>query len=479
MKAAMPQIHTDPMTFHEGERKLQSLLHVPSQYNPTSPGLSPHATRLLHISSLLALGTLDDRGRPWTTLLCGQPGFARSLGQSIISVKTLVDRKNDPVVELLVGGMHDGEVHEVGNNGRSISALGIHLATRDRVKLAGKMVAGALGDVDSKPGEMESSVAEIQVVFDIQSSLGNCPKYLNKKRIIPSIPRSVLSSDSIPLSEPALNLLAKADMFFISASNHGSTMSTNHRGGPPGFVRVAKNDNAGLVLIYPELSGNRLYQTLGNLWTTPKAGLIFPDFDTGDALYITGTTEIVFGKDAAAILPRSNLIVKVSVDAARFVLGGLAFRGQTGERSPYNPPVRYLSTEGVLPDTKVKDSRAVYAKLLARDMLTPTIAKFRFSLSDPEAAGRWNPGQYVALAFEDELSLGYSHMREDDPRSLNDDYVRTFTVSSSPSGNLPIDEFQIIIRNVGVVTAFLFQQNIRAELEIPLKGFGGDFAIDQ
>ena len=50
-------------------------------------------------------------------------------------------------------------------------------------------------------------------------------------------------------------------------------MGTNHRGGSPGFVRVASNKPGpgGCTLVYPEFSGNRLYQTLGNLYTTtPK-----------------------------------------------------------------------------------------------------------------------------------------------------------------------------------------------------------------
>ncbi len=168
----MANVYTSPMDFHEGERKMQSLLHVPFMDNPTTPGLSPHATRLLHVSSLLALGTLDDEGRPWTTLLGGEPGFARSLGQSVIGVKTIVDKKYDPVVELLVGGKQDGEVHENGRGGRLMSALGIHLATRDRVKLAGRIVAGALGDFKSETEESESGAAEIQVVFAINRSLG-------------------------------------------------------------------------------------------------------------------------------------------------------------------------------------------------------------------------------------------------------------------------------------------------------------------
>lgn len=473
-------IRTTPISFHEGEQTVRRLLHVPDGDNPTSPGLSPHAARLLQLSSLIAIGTLDNEGRPWTTLLGGEPGFARSLGQSVIGIKTLVDSKYDPVIGILVGSQPDEEVREAGQGGRVMSALGVHLATRDRVKLWGKMFAGELGHHGPEAEEGQVNVAEAQLVFAIQQSLGNCPKYMNKKNIVPAIPRPVLISDSLPLCEQALDLLAKADMFFIS-SHYRSKMGTNHRGGPPGLVRVAKNEASGTVLVYPELSGNRLYQTIGNLYTNPRAGLVFPDFDTGDVLYVTGNTEIIIGQEAAALLPRSDLAIVIHVTAARFVQRGLAFLGEAGERSPYNPPVRFLVTERAqaLPDAQIGNGKVAYASILARELLAPTIARFRFAISDPEVVGRWKPGQYVALAFEDELSIGYSHMRDDDPKSLNDDYVRTFTVSSAPGANLPEDEFEITIRNVGVVTNFLFRQNIRAGLEIPLKGFGGTFTIEQ
>lgn len=153
---------------------MRSLLHVPDGDNPTSPGLSPYAKRLLHVSSLLAVGTIDAEGRPWTTLLGGEPGFARSLGQSIIGVKTFVDRTYDPVISVLLGDKQDGQVHEEEGYGRLISALAIHLETRDRVKLSGKMVAGSLGNHEpiSEADEDGSGATEVQLVFAIEQSLG-------------------------------------------------------------------------------------------------------------------------------------------------------------------------------------------------------------------------------------------------------------------------------------------------------------------
>ena len=170
----MAAIHTSPIRFHEGEEKMRSLLHVPHGDNPTSPGLSPYAKGLLQISSILALGTLDADGRPWTTLLGGEPGFARSLGQSIVGVKTLADRRFDPVIGLLLGDKEDGEVHGGEGNGRVVSALGIDLATRKRVKLSGKMVAGAFGQYKqtAEADEDERGAEEVQLVLAIKQSIG-------------------------------------------------------------------------------------------------------------------------------------------------------------------------------------------------------------------------------------------------------------------------------------------------------------------
>lgn len=219
----------------------------------------------------------------------------------------------------------------------------------------------------------------------------------------------------------------------------------------------------------------------------PKAGFCFPDFDTGDCLFVTGHTEVLFGKDAAEVMPRSNLAVRVTITAARLVASVLPFRGNTGEFSPYNPIVRYLASEQASTRTEIQNASRNTAKLLSQTPLTPTISRFKFSLSN---AATYTAGQYVTIDVSDHLDVGYSHMRDDDPRSLNDDFVRTFTVSSPPglpphpSKRLADDEFEITIRKVGVVTDFLFKHGLgpeanHSELEIGIKGFGGSFVVEQ
>lgn len=313
-------------------------------------------------------------------------------------------------------------------------------------------------------------------------------------------------------------------------------MDTNHRGGPTGFLRVASNNDeknnseSATVLCWPEYSGNRLYQTLGNLAVYPKAGLCIPDFDTGDCLYLSGTTEILVGSAAEEFLPHSNLCVKFSVVSLRLVEHALPFRGVLGEKSIYHPRVRRLAKERFAAASATttgelqQQQQQQQATLLHQTKLTPTISRFRFRLhqpnttTSPTAAATYQPGKYITLDFSSHLNIGYSHMRDDDPRSLNDDFVRTFTVSGfyqqqhqqqhqqqqqqqqqreEPVGEC--DEFEITIRKVvgGVVTNFLFgfgdddddelqqkqykreKEKGRENLVIDVRGFGGEFTIFQ
>ncbi|OAQ73957.1 oxidoreductase [Pochonia chlamydosporia 170] len=456
-------------SFHEGEDAMRNMLHVPAGRNPTAPGLPmPYAMRVRQ-SPLVALGTLDSQGRPWTTIWGGERGFAGPVAQGVLGFNSAVDMRYDPVFEALWTNQGDGGIVRPNDGqGKMMAGLAIDLETRDRVKLAGVMVAGAV----VKDGD--EGVGDVQAAMVVTESLGNCPKYLNKKDVVRHDPGSaLLVSDELPLPREALDLVYKADMIFVSSTN-GETMDTNHRGGSPGFVRVVKNEGGQVELVYPEFSGNRLYQTLGNLKVNPLIGIVIPDYDTANVLYLTGRAEILVGKEASSLLARTQLAVKITVSAARFVKAGLPFRGAQGEYSPYNPPLRHLISEKNDPQA-VNSARAdITATLIDRQVLSPSINTFTFKLASTsgQPLPKWEAGQHVSLDFEPELGFGYAHMRDEDPQSINDDFIRTFTVSSPPGWK--DDEFQITARRHGPATGLLWRRNIRAPLDIPVLGFGGE-----
>jgi NAD(P)H-flavin reductase len=539
-------LHLQRPNWHAGELAVHKLVHVPTRENPTAAGFPASYGYRVQVSPLVAFGALDDEGRPWTTIWGGAPGFARPIGHDLLMAGSLVDSEHDPVVSALFGPPGAGKQGDeeggggggarryqmdpadfASGGGKVVSGLSIDLATRDRVKLGGRLVEGGVSMEPGPLGGGQEGVARAEMVVLVEEGLGNCPKYLNRRDIRAAVPEPRLVSDSLPLPPEAIELLGKADMFFLStAAADGRTMDTNHRGGPPGFVRVMRNNNnnnsdgEGVDLVYPEYSGNRLYQSLGNMHVRPLVGICVPDYESGDVLYLTGETQILVGADSARVLPHTKLAVKIHVTAAKFVAKGLPFRGRGagggGEEpdySPYNPPVRRLAAEqqqqqeqggplAALPD----DTRpAATATLVGRDIITPTVARFTFRLetakdnnnnNNKKKLGRWQAGQHVTLDFSTELDMGWSHMREDDPASLNDDFVRTFTVSNAPPPPPPTSgqnddsdddppgeaitdgtELQITARRHGPATGLLWRQNLRAPLELPVLGFGGSEAF--
>lgn len=165
----MAMTEASALGWHEGEDQMHKLLKVPEMENPTALGLTPFGERILRKAPLLALGTLDDEGRPWTTLLGGKAGFAQPLGQSIIGLRTMVDDTYDPVLRLLIPS-HGESAKLEDQRGKPVSALSIDLASRTRVKISGEMVAGAMEqNADNEDG---TAVGEAQIIIAVKHSMG-------------------------------------------------------------------------------------------------------------------------------------------------------------------------------------------------------------------------------------------------------------------------------------------------------------------
>ena len=174
---------------------MHQLMSVPKHDNPTSSMLTPQASFMLQRAPLLAIGTVDDQGQPWTTIWGGEPGFSQPLGPSIVGTRTLVDRKYDPVVQSLIGGQDDGEVVKGEGLGKMVSGLTIDLMTRKRVKIYGRMIAAALSRISDDEMHQESDTSaqgQVQLVVRIEQSLGKSSPWqlgqmLMERRQLPQI----------------------------------------------------------------------------------------------------------------------------------------------------------------------------------------------------------------------------------------------------------------------------------------------------
>ena len=83
---------------------------------------------------------------------------------------------------------------------------------------------------------------------------------------------------------------AQTSIFLATANREGQPY-IQHRGGPPGFLRVLDDKTIG----FADFSGNRQYISLGNLAENPKAHLFLIDYAHRRRVKIWGEARVVEG----------------------------------------------------------------------------------------------------------------------------------------------------------------------------------------
>lgn len=83
---------------------------------------------------------------------------------------------------------------------------------------------------------------------------------------------------------------AQTSVFLATAGADGQPY-IQHRGGPPGFLRVLDDATIG----FADYAGNRQYVTLGNLADNPKAHLFLIDYAHRRRVKLWGTARVVEG----------------------------------------------------------------------------------------------------------------------------------------------------------------------------------------
>ena len=225
--------------------------------------------------------------------------------------------------------------------------------------------------------------------------------------------------------------------------------------------------------------------SLGNVQATPLASLTFVSFETGDILYLTGSAKNVFGAEAAKIMPRAGTLTTVDITGYTLVRDALPVRqrpGTVAQPSPYSPPIQLLASEK--PGEQLSSNSSV--SLISIDLHSPTVATFTWETPD---AVNISAGQAAVMDLMPLLGpVPYQHMASHNPTSINDDRIRTWTVSKH-SGST----FSLTMRHKpgGAATTALFAianklAQMRPELladchplqlSVTLSGFTGGFTL--
>ncbi len=221
---------------------------------------------------MVVLGSRDPEGNIWASLAYGPPGFLVVEGDRQIALRgaSCHTAAGDPLWSNL---RTDGEV----------GLLLIELATRRRLRINGQMRRSADGDWQ----------------VDVQRAYANCPKFIQARDLRigeTGDRRTPTVHECRALSAAQQAWIAGADTFFVASGHPEHGLDASHRGGSPGFVQVVGPRR----LRVPDYAGNNMFNTLGNIASHPRCGLVFPDFEHSRVLQLTGRAEILWDQPDAA-----------------------------------------------------------------------------------------------------------------------------------------------------------------------------------
>lgn len=273
--------------FHQGELAVQQLAKESdiAQRNGgvISNKILPGAIPFISQQNMLIISSIDNQGDVWVSLLIGNPGFisAPNNASLLLDTNNIINNSDDPLWQNIKA------IPKVG-------ILAIELGTRRRFR-----VNGSIQTTDNK-----------HFTITVEQAYPNCPKFIQRRQL--KFPETIIKHNSLitskgsTLSSEQLELIQKADSFFVGSASsiekqtHTNNTLTNrfdkfscdasHRGGNPGFVEIID----GKRLRIPDYQGNSMFNTLGNIQSYPKAGLVFINFEQGILLQLTGDATLLW-----------------------------------------------------------------------------------------------------------------------------------------------------------------------------------------
>jgi predicted pyridoxine 5'-phosphate oxidase superfamily flavin-nucleotide-binding protein len=274
------------MRFHSGELAVQQRAGVRDVAEDVGEGivdhLPPGASDFLERRQMAVIGTVDNGGHVWASVVTGDPGFIETIDDRTLRIATRAS-SSDPLFRNLATEGH-------------AALFAPDFVTSRRVRVNGRGV-----------------FRDDAIFITTDEVYGNCRRYLqerifvgNRKPVVADQPASVGSS----LSASQQQQISHADTFFIATDKPDRGADVSHKGGNPGFVRVLDAHR----IAFPDYNGNSMFNTLGNLTDNPHAGLLFIDFDSGRTLQLAGRASIDWSPERAHTLPGAERVIDFALE---------------------------------------------------------------------------------------------------------------------------------------------------------------------
>lgn len=434
----------DLSPFHQGEQALQSKAGVREQTETIGKRIvrpyMPDQHREFYTQlPFLMVGSVDDDGWPWASILPGNVGAVHSPTPTSLRIHSKII-KGDPLNE------------SYHRENAAIGLLGIELHTRRRNRVNGFINRGDNGSID----------------FEVGQSFGNCPQYIQHRHFKYIRNANQQGADYAQqtfshLDKSACSFIEKADSFYVASAVKTTSqviregVDVSHRGGRPGFVKVAGN-----TLTIPDYPGNNIFNTFGNFLLNPKAGLLFVDFATGELLMLTGTVQLFWDKsedlDDFAGAQRSW---EFTLEQGMRIKDALPFRASVGDYSPNTLMTGTWQEAALLTEQRQKkhDWRSfVIVKTVDE---SSEIRSFYLQSSDNQPLLSFKAGQHILVKVP--------HSGDEKP------LIRAYSISSAPNGKY----YRISVKreNNNGVSQYLHQQLKQGD-SVEVKAPRGSFYID-
>jgi uncharacterized protein len=250
----------DRRPWHEGEKAVRLKAGAPDIAPVIRTFLTEQHRDFFARLPLAFVAGLDEAGHPAASVLRGAAGF-----MSCPEPRRMDISARFPARETLSRAP-----------GAPFGLIGMDFAARRRIRVNGRI----------------ASASEGALTLAVDEAFGNCPKYITPRQIFPGGDDPGGWTALPALDRDARAMIERAELFFI-ATRGPDGVDMSHRGGPPGFVRVARDG----ALHIPDFPGNNYFNSLGNLLHDPRAALLFMDFPAGRALHLAGSAQVTFSDE--------------------------------------------------------------------------------------------------------------------------------------------------------------------------------------